>query len=633
MSQETAASEEELSLDRARRAVVALDVASDLRWILDNLPDGVIFMDREWRITYANKQARSISRIRPEDLNGPTHWELWPATVGTEQDRKYHRVMDDRVEEELEFYYPPFKLWVQLRALPIASGIAVIYRDVTSVHEAQDNADRLARELKQVFDATSDGIAVLNREWQYTFLNRRAEELLAPVKRDLIGMTVWNAFPKTVYAGSPYVENLYRTMNDRVPTVFEAWYPAPLNSWLRVEAQPAPNGIVVLFRDITRARHAAELLQAEKLETERQKAELEAVYRTAPVGLALFEPKEFRYLRVNDRQSEVLGLPPEKIIGMRIEDMITSPIVPQLFRERVLQGETIRDFLYETELRNSPGEVRSFNVNYSPIFDEDGTVRSISAAVLEVTKLRRAEKALLQSEKLAAVGRLASSISHEINNPLEAVTNLLYLMQGVPGLPTEASSYVRLAQDELRRVSQIATQTLRFHRQSNKPSLVTAGQLVDAVLNLFAGRLMNSGIHVEACYSTAQPFLCFENDIRQVLNNLIANAIDAMRTGGRLIVRAHDTVDANGTPGVRISIADTGTGMSRETRERLFEPFYTTKHLNGNGLGLWISKEIVERHSGQLTLRSSQHPKLHGTVFWLFLPLQPREEDSGGAIA
>lgn len=610
----------QVNADAATHAVMAADITADLRWALDHLPDGVLFLDREWRLTYANEQGRRISRLRPQDLNGPTHWELYPTTVGTEQERKYRRVMDEGVEEELEFFYPPFGIWIHLRAVPIRSGIMVIYQDVTELHRVQDEAAKLTTQLAQVFEATSDGIAVLNHQWRYMFLNRRAKEILQRDGRELVGQNLWNMFPEAVFEGSPFVENFYRTMNERVATVFEAYYPAPLSAWFRLEAQPSPDGVVLLFRDITKRRQDEEALQAEKLETERQKAELEAVYQTAPVGLALFEPKEFRYVRVNDRQSEVLGLPADELIGKRIQDVVVSPLVPQLFRERVLKGEPIRDVLYETELRYKPGEQRSFNVNYSPVLDEQGEVRAISAAILEVTQLRRAEKALMQSEKLAAVGRLASSISHEINNPLEAVTNLLYLTHGTAGLPEEARAYVALAQDELTRVSQIATQTLRFHRQANKPSRVTPAQLVDAVLNLFAGRLLNSGIHVEVSYATARPILCFENDIRQVLNNLISNAIDAMRTGGRLLVRAHDAVDASGRTGVRITVADTGTGMSAETQRRLFEPFYTTKELNGNGLGLWISQEIVERHTGRLTLRSTEHVALHGTVFALFLP-------------
>ena len=199
-------------------------------------------------------------------------------------------------------------------------------------------------------------------------------------------------------------------------------------------------------------------------------------------------------------------------------------------------------------------------------------------------------------------------------------------------LPEALRGYAETAQAELARVSQIATQTLRFHRQSVRATLVTARMLVDAVLDLYQGRLANSGIQVQTRYTGETAFLCFESDCRQVLNNLLSNAIDAMRGGGRLLVRAHDVVDyrssgpeANGGAparrGVRITIADSGHGMSAATQARIFEPFYTTKELNGNGLGLWISSEIAKRLGGRLNLRSSESPAHRGTVFTLFLPM------------
>jgi PAS domain S-box-containing protein len=606
----------------ASDAVMPSDITQDLRYMLDHLPDGVIFIDEEWRITYANEQARRISRILPEHLNSKSHWELYPATVGTEQERKYRRVMYERTTEELEFYYEPFDIWIKLRALPIASGVAVYYQDVTELRNSQRATEFATERLRQVFEVTSDAIVMLNREWRYTFVNRRAKDLLG--SEHLLDQTVWHQFPRTVFPGSPYVENFYRTMIQREATIFEAYYPEPLNKWLRLECQPSEEGIAIFFRDITKSKNYEQALHAQQAETERQRAELEAIYRTAPVGLILFEPKELRYLRVTDRQAEMMGLPREAVIGRRVEEVVKSPIALENL-QKVARGGVVTDFTYETNFIGRPGETQAFNVNYSPVFDAEGNVRAISVAALDVTQLRKAERALIQSEKLAAVGRLASSISHEINNPLEAVTNLLYLVATDSALPDSLKAYVHAAQDELSRVSQIATQTLRFHRQSNKPTVVTPAQLVDAVLNLFAGRLANSGIHVEASYATAAKILCFENDIRQVLNNLIANAIDAMRTGGRLVIRAHETLHRRqGLPGVRIVVADTGSGMSAETQRRLFEPFYTTKDLNGTGLGLWISKEIVERHRGNLTVRSSQDPERHGTVFSLFLPQERR---------
>jgi signal transduction histidine kinase len=233
----------------------------------------------------------------------------------------------------------------------------------------------------------------------------------------------------------------------------------------------------------------------------------------------------------------------------------------------------------------------------------------------------RAEAALIQSEKLAAVGRLAASISHEINNPLESVTNLLYLIRQEDHLPERAMTYLGLAERELARVSQIAGQTLRFQRQSTEPTRVTPVDLLESVVALYQGRLINARIKLDFDHHAASPITCYEGDIRQVLNNLVGNAIDAMRSGGRLIIRTLDThCWRTGRPGIRITIADTGGGMPPDVLAHIFEAFYTTKGLSGTGLGLWISHGIVHKHTGVLLVRSSHSGPRTGTVFSLFLP-------------
>jgi PAS domain S-box-containing protein len=407
--------------------------------------------------------------------------------------------------------------------------------------------------------------------------------------------------------------------------------------WLRALPLRDPAGTILNWLgvsvDIHDRKTAADELSRKQLETERQRAELETLYKTAPIGLALFDPVEFRYLRLNDRQAEIVGLPPEKVLGKRLTEIAPIPGLDEMFQQ-VATGVPIRNALLEGTVAARPDEHRYWNVNYFPVYNADGTVRAITAASVEITNQKRTERALIESEKLAAVGRLATSISHEINNPLEAVTNLLYLIAHDPSLPVGLNPLVEMAQSELQRVCQIATQTLRFHRQAVKATRVTAEELVSAVLTLYQGRLTNSGIRVEVRYDTRQKVLCLENDIRQVLNNLISNAIDAMRQGGRLVVRAHDATGGRpgtpGRPGIRITVADTGHGMSAAVRARIFEPFYTTKALNGTGLGLWISSGIVERHRGELRVRSSDDPRHRGTVFSLFLPHQTEIEISGG---
>ncbi len=292
-----------------------------------------------------------------------------------------------------------------------------------------------------------------------TYLNPKAAELYAS-DRKILGRVLWEAFPDAVYEGSPYVEHYYRAMKERVASSFDAYYPEPLNLWLRIDVYPTPEGIVTFSRDVTEERAARQALKEKSEQAERQLAEIETVYRTAPIGLALFDTKDFRYLRLNDRQAEFFGLKPEQVVGRTLTEMAPIEGLKELF-DQVLEGEPVVNFPLEGELVTRPGEHRYWTVSYFPVFATDGTVQAISAASLEITNQKKAELALMQSEKLAVVGRLAASISHEINNPLESITNLLYLAERSNDLE-ETKTYVQTAERELRRVSIIANQTLRF---------------------------------------------------------------------------------------------------------------------------------------------------------------------------
>ncbi len=262
-------------------------------------------------------------------------------------------------------------------------------------------------------------------------------------------------------------------------------------------------------------------------------------------------------------------------------------------------------------------------LSLSPIRNRDGKVTHVVGIQMDVTTRVEFESALRESEKLAAVGRLAASIAHEINNPLEAVTNLLYLARESEDR-AEVRGYVVQAEEELRRASQITSQSLRFYKQSSKPVAVRPSGLLDAVLDLYQGKLINANIKVERRERMCESIVCLESEIRQVLANLIRNAIDAMSgSGGRLIIRSHEASEwRSGSKGVIITIADTGTGMSPSTLKNLYTAFFSTKGIGGTGLGLWVSSEIVTRHQGSLRVRSRQSDAGSWTVFELYLPYQ-----------
>jgi len=241
----------------------------------------------------------------------------------------------------------------------------------------------------------------------------------------------------------------------------------------------------------------------------------------------------------------------------------------------------------------------------------------------DVTEQKKTAEALLLTEKLAAVGRLAASIAHETNNPLEAVTNLLFLARGSKDL-SETQDYLDTAERELRRVSIITNQTLRFYKQNTSPREVRCEELFESVLSIYHGRLINSKVSLEKRKRATRAVECFDDEIRQVLNNLVGNSIDAMQsTGGHLFLRSREATDwKTNRRGLLLTVADTGNGISPRHLKKIFDAFYTTKGVSGTGLGLWVSQEIMQRHHGRLGVRSSQVQGRSGTVFQLFLPFE-----------
>ncbi len=250
--------------------------------------------------------------------------------------------------------------------------------------------------------------------------------------------------------------------------------------------------------------------------------------------------------------------------------------------------------------------------------------QQLAAFIADLSLQKKSEEVLRRTEKLAVAGRLAASIAHEINNPLEAITNCLYLVEQSV-LPEETRSYLELAQKELNRVAQITVQTLRFYRRSSRPTMTDIHELINTVLTLLDSRLRRQNIQVTRDLRPIPLVMAHEGEIRQVLANLVGNAIDALAPGGRITLRKSASHDwRTGRPGIRITVADNGSGMAPETLRRIFEPFFSTKGITGTGLGLWVSHEIIERHHGRITVRSRQATPARsgGTAFTLFLPIE-----------
>jgi PAS domain S-box-containing protein len=258
--------------------------------------------------------------------------------------------------------------------------------------------------------------------------------------------------------------------------------------------------------------------------------------------------------------------------------------------------------------------------------------RRMVAFIADLSLQKKSEEVLRRTEKLAVAGRLAASIAHEINNPLEAITNCLYLAAQTD-LSESSRTYIELAQNELDRVAQITVQTLRFYRGTTRTTEVDVHELIETVFTLLESRLRSLQIEVIRRFRATSTILAQAGEIRQVLANLFGNAIDALPHGGRIELRTASGRDwRTGSRGISITVADNGTGMGGDTLRHIFEPFFSTKGITGTGLGLWICHEIVAKHHGTLRVRSrlASPNKSGGTIFRLFIPAQSHIPSSKG---
>ena len=322
----------------------------------------------------------------------------------------------------------------------------------------------------------------------------------------------------------------------------------------------------------------------------------------------------------NEGATKMFGYSGPEALGRSLSELIFREEGRESIAAALAEVASGREFSGETTGTHKDGTVVQISVKLTPHMEAPGALVAFSAILRDISVQKRAEQALLQSEKLASVGRLASSIAHEINNPLAAITNLLYILDSQVTTP-EQKALVQSAQDELARVSQITSHTLRFHRQSSHPAKVDLAKLFVSVVALYRARLRNSEITAEISRCNAAPLYCHEGELRQIILNIVGNAVDAMKSGGKLTLRAREaTQRASGQRGVRITIADNGTGMEKQTVARIFEPFFSTKGIGGTGLGLWVTQDLVEKNQGKLAVRSANTATVHGTVFTLFFP-------------
>jgi len=581
-----------------------------------------IYIHNGQKLLYVNSAAQALAGYTREEFLQQDMWDLiHPDDRPLARARAAARFRGEDVPARYEFRAlrkDGSVMWLDFSAAMVDFGgeralLATAF-DISDRKLAEERLHRTELEARTLLRNLPDVVSRYAPDLRYLYISPAVERATGRPASEFIGKTHEEiGIPEELCAR--FNASLRRIFETGEPDNIEFSMEAPDGTVRHYVGAGVPEvaregvveSVLTITRDITESKTAQDRLL-------RSEGDLRLITDTVPALVAYIDANQ-RFRRINRPAEQWFGMPISSIIGMSIPELLGDNYEHvRTHVERVLSGQVAQ---FETT-NQYKDKTRHVFITYTPDFDEEHSVRGFVALVADITDRRIAEDALRKSEKLAAAGRLAASIAHEINNPLESVTNLVFLAKNDPGLTASGKEYLALAEDELRRVSHIATQTLRFHRQATRPAKVNIEELLDSVLTLYERRLRDAQVGVERRYFGSGDIAAFDGELRQLFANLIGNALEASRPGCRILLRTRG-FECDGRRGVRVTIADTGHGIAPLLLSRIFEPFFTTKPSTGTGLGLWVSREIVDKHHGSIRVRSSERPGNSGTVFVLAL--------------
>jgi len=473
--------------------------------------------------------------------------------------------------------------------------------------------------LRAFFDASVDFVYIKDLQGNYIAMNTAGARVLGRTPDQIIGKSDHELFgPDT--AAMWRAEDLHILEQSRSITLKQeanlngrmVWLHTVKAPWLDACGQVI--GIVGVSRDITDSKLAEKSLRT--VESRYQK-----LFASDLMGIHI--PDRFGAItEANDEFLRITGYNRADLeAGLVRWDTMTPSEFAALDQAHIAEAaERGSCTPYEKEYVRKDGTRVPIMCGYTLL---EGSHDQYIAFIQDLTALKKSEEALRQAEKLHTASRFAASMAHEINNPLAAVTNLVYLALTDRNIDSQTRNLLQTADKELARVSRVVTQTLRFHKQLTAPVLADLSEIMDSVFPLFSSRLHQEHVTIVREFGTGHTLLCFHNDLRHAFANLVGNALDALYHGGRIRIRIRRGYLWSPTPqpGIIVTVADTGHGIPPAMHKRLFEPFLTTKEETGTGLGLWATQNIVHKHRGIVSVRTDTQPDRHGTTFRLFFPL------------
>lgn len=590
--------------------------------IVDSSEDAIIGRDAHGIINTWNQAATRTFGYSPQEIVGQSTLLLVPPDLHHEELASLQRVKrGERVDQYLaeRLRKGGQRIEIALEVLPLKDsqgavvGSALVARNVNTQQRERAAQARLAA----IVESSDDAIIAEDLSGVVTDWNAAAERMFGYSAEQILGRSILTIIPAELQHEEPAILQKVRA-GQRVEH-YETQRVHQSGKRLEVSLSISPIrdakgrvlGISKIARDIS-----------DRLRSDKARLTLAAIVESSEDAI-ISKTLDGVITTWNASAQRLFGYAPEEIIGHSVLRLIPPELhyeEPQIIG-KLRRGERIEHF--ETRRRRKNGEIFDISLTVSPIKDATGRVIGASKIVRDISDRKTAEAALIEREKLAATGRLAATLAHEVNNPLESITNLAYLLTHNPSLNEEARGYADLLLREVQRAGDITRRTLSYHRAARIAGDVNLIEVLEDVLHAKAKKIEARRITLDKNFAAIPAFCGFAGELRQVFENIVENAIDAIGANGRICIRARAR-SYMGAQRIVLSFYDTGAGMSPFVLARIFDPFFTTKTQTGSGLGLWVARGIVRSHGGNIRVRSSQTEHRHGTVFSITFPVEKR---------
>jgi PAS domain S-box-containing protein len=491
---------------------------------------------------------------------------------------------------------------------PEMRRVAIVFNDFSDYKRAE----QALREQAELLDLAHETIMVCDLDGTIRFWNHGAEEMYGYSKQQATGKKAHEllstVFPqpmgeikaRIVREGRWEGELAHVTRDGTGMIVDSRWV-------LQRDKNGAARGVMEINSDITTRVRAEEAQREAHLK-------LQSVIDSITDGLLVLD-NDWRFTYCSEHGARILGLRPEDLVGSRVWELFPHA-------ENSKFGEAYRRALQSglpVHFEESYPEPLNMWLECHCYPTDEG----LSVYFRDISERKRTEEALLRSEKLASVGRMAATIAHSINNPLAAITNTLFLARMKADEPASVREFLDVAEDELKRITHITRQTLGFYRESANPAVVSVNAVLESAVDLMKSKIVAKRAVIEKEWKGETKISAIAGELRQVFSNLLGNSLDAIDEGGAIKLRVSSGTDfKQGRRSVRVTVADNGKGITASSKPHIFEPFFTTKGTVGTGLGLWVIRQIVDKHHGTVHMRSCTDGENRGTVFMVILPVE-----------